>query len=107
MAYHMARIWPERIEKVIIASSGVNMRRKDNEAMLKRANVEKIDEFLLPVTAEQLRTLMKLAVFKGGGRKMPDFFFNDFIHVRTKLVTSFFLILNSLIKFHFISQIFF
>ncbi|KAA0064703.1 hypothetical protein IC582_005944 [Cucumis melo] len=80
VAYHMARIWPERIEKVIIASSGVNMRRKDNEAMLKRANVEKIDEFLLPVTAEQLRTLMKLAVFKGGGRKMPDFFFNDFIH---------------------------
>ncbi|XP_038885740.1 monoacylglycerol lipase ABHD6-like isoform X2 [Benincasa hispida] len=80
VAYHMARIWPERIEKVIIASSGVNMRRKDNDAMLKRANVEKIDEFLLPVTAEQLRTLMKLAVFKGVGRRMPDFFLNDFIH---------------------------
>ncbi|CAK9313211.1 unnamed protein product [Citrullus colocynthis] len=80
VAYHMARIWPERIEKVIIASSGVNMRRKDNDAMLKRANVEKIDEFLLPMTAEQLRTLMKLAVCNGAGRRMPDFFLNDFIH---------------------------
>ncbi|XP_022131781.1 uncharacterized protein LOC111004859 [Momordica charantia] len=80
VAYHMARFWPERIEKVIIASSGVNMRRKDNEAMLKRANVEKIDDFLLPVTAEQLRTLMKLAVFKEVGRRLPDFFLNDFIH---------------------------
>lgn len=80
VAYHMARIWPERIEKVIIASSGVNMRRKDNDAMLKRANVEKIDEFLLPMTAEQLRTLMKLAVYNGAGRRMPDFFLNDFIH---------------------------
>ncbi|XP_023546569.1 epoxide hydrolase 4-like [Cucurbita pepo subsp. pepo] len=80
VAYHMARIWPERIEKVVIASSGVNMRRKDNDAMLKRANVENIDEFLLPMTAEQLRTLMKLAVFKGVGRRMPDFFLNDFIH---------------------------
>ncbi|KAK9142176.1 hypothetical protein Syun_011576 [Stephania yunnanensis] len=37
VAYNMGRMWPDRVEKVVIASSGVNMRRRDNEELLKRA----------------------------------------------------------------------
>ncbi|XP_040997618.1 4,5:9,10-diseco-3-hydroxy-5,9,17-trioxoandrosta-1(10),2-diene-4-oate hydrolase-like [Juglans microcarpa x Juglans regia] len=79
VAYHMARIWPEKVEKVVIASSGVNMRRRDNEGLLKRANLEKIEELMLPATAEQLRTLLSLSVSKRF-HLLPDFFLNDFLH---------------------------
>ncbi|KAL7592774.1 hypothetical protein Lser_V15G33619 [Lactuca serriola] len=77
VAYRVAEMWPERVEKVVIASSGVNMRPRDNHELLKRANVEKIDELMLPETAAQLRTLFRLAV--SNRVYMPDFFLNDFI----------------------------
>ncbi|XP_050374661.1 uncharacterized protein LOC126792243 [Argentina anserina] len=54
VAYHLARMWPEIVEKVVIASSGVNMRGRDSEALLKRADVYKIEELMLPATAAQL-----------------------------------------------------
>ncbi|KAL2545166.1 alpha/beta-hydrolase superfamily protein [Forsythia ovata] len=77
VAYHMAARWPERVEKVVIASSGVNLRRRDNDELLKRSRVEKIEELMLPATAGQLRTLMGLSVFRR--TYMPDFLLNDFI----------------------------
>lgn len=79
VAYHVARMWPERVEKVVIASSGVNMKRGDNEALVKRANLERIDHLMLPESASQLRTLTGLAVSKNLDI-VPDFFFNDFVH---------------------------
>lgn len=78
VAYQMARMWPERVEKVVIASSGVNMRRRDNEALMKRAKLEKIEELMLPVTAAQLRTLMGLALSMRFNI-FPDFFLNDLL----------------------------
>lgn len=78
VSYRLAEMWPERVEKVVIASSGVNMRPIHNTELMKRANVEKIDELMLPQTAGQLRTLMRLAVYNNRVY-MPDFFLNDFI----------------------------
>nr|GEV00818.1 epoxide hydrolase 4-like [Tanacetum cinerariifolium] len=78
VSYRLAEMWPERVEKVVIASSGVNMRPIHNVELMKRANVEKIDELMLPQTAGQLRTLLRLAVFNNRVY-MPDFFLNDFI----------------------------
>lgn len=77
VAYRMAVMWGERVEKVVVASSGVNMRRRDNLELMKRAKVEKVEELLLPATAGQLRTLMRLAVSQRF--YMPDFFLKDFI----------------------------
>lgn len=82
VAYHMARMWPERVQKVVIASSGINMRPRDMEALLKRAKREKIEELMLPATAGQFRTLMGLSVFKRF-QIVPDFLLNDFVHVRS------------------------
>ncbi|KAL1833828.1 hypothetical protein ACET3Z_003479 [Daucus carota] len=77
VAYNMAVRWPERVEKVVIASSGVNMRLRDNKELVKRANMERIEEVMLPKTAAQLRSLTALAVFRR--TRVPDFFLNDVI----------------------------
>ncbi|KAG5566140.1 hypothetical protein RHGRI_001915 [Rhododendron griersonianum] len=65
VAYRMAEMWPERVEKVVIASSGVNLRYRDNVELVRdRARVEKVEEVLLPGTAAQLRVLLGLAFTK-------------------------------------------
>ncbi|XP_016434834.1 uncharacterized protein LOC107761167 [Nicotiana tabacum] len=79
VAYHMATMWPEKVEKVTIASSGVNMKKKDNGELLKRAKVEKIEDLLLPATASQLRTLITLSTHRRPPY-LPDFLFSDFIN---------------------------
>lgn len=78
VAYHMGLMFPDRVQKVVIASSAVNMTRKDNEDFLKRADADKLEEVMLPVKASQLRRMMRLSVFKS--LYMPDFFLNDVIH---------------------------
>lgn len=78
VAYRMAAMWPERVEKVVIASSAVNMKSTDNKELLERANMDKVEDVMLPRTAAQMRTLMGLAVFRRP--YMPDFVLNDFIH---------------------------
>ncbi|EOY30071.1 Alpha/beta-Hydrolases superfamily protein, putative isoform 4, partial [Theobroma cacao] len=80
VAYHMAKMWPDKVEKVVIASSGVNMSKADNMALLKRSNLENIEDFMLPETATQLRTLTRLAVSKRMIAMIPDFFLNDFVN---------------------------
>ncbi|XP_042058831.1 2-hydroxymuconate semialdehyde hydrolase-like isoform X1 [Salvia splendens] len=77
VAYRMASMWPERVEKVVIASSAANMRRRDHVELMKRAKVEKVDDLLLPSSASQLRKLLGLSVFRR--LFMPDFILNDFI----------------------------
>ncbi|XP_044463077.1 uncharacterized hydrolase YugF-like [Mangifera indica] len=78
VAYHMAKMWADNVEKVVIASSGVNLTHSDNEALLKRAKVESIEHLMLPETTSQLRTLTGLAVSKKL-RIIPDFFLNDVV----------------------------
>ncbi|CAK7352752.1 unnamed protein product [Dovyalis caffra] len=80
VSYHIARLFPERVEKVVIASSGVNMTKKDNEELVKKAKLEKIDDLMLPRTPSDLRALFGVAVSKRGLQMVPDFFLNDFIN---------------------------
>lgn len=75
----MAAMWPERVEKVVIANSAVNMRRDDHVELLKRAKLENIEDLLLPNTASQLRKLFGLSVSRR--LYVPDFILNDFIDV--------------------------
>ncbi|KAJ4979244.1 hypothetical protein NE237_010024 [Protea cynaroides] len=58
VAYHMASMRPERVEKVVIASSAVNMVQKDHEELLERAKVKVIDDLMLPKTAAQLHNII-------------------------------------------------
>lgn len=79
VAYHLAEMLGERVEKVVIASSGVNMKKSDNAALLQRAELEKIEDLMLPVTPQQLRKLMTLAVSKRV-QFVPDFFLKDYLN---------------------------
>lgn len=86
VAYHVARFWPERVEKVVIASSGVNMRRRDNEELVKeRAKMERIEDLLLPESGSQLRTLMGLVMYTKINTLIPNFLLNDLVHVSNYL----------------------
>ncbi|KAK2645027.1 hypothetical protein Ddye_020222 [Dipteronia dyeriana] len=78
VAYHMARMLPEKVEKVVIASSGVNMKRSDNEELVRRARLESIEHLMLPESASQLRALTGLAVYKKLDI-VPDFFLKDVV----------------------------
>ncbi|XP_059274778.1 uncharacterized protein LOC132029543 [Lycium ferocissimum] len=79
VAYHMGKMCPGKVEKVIIASSGVNIKKKDNDGLMERANVEKIEDLLLPATASQLRKLISLSAHRRPPY-LPDFLFNDLIN---------------------------
>ncbi|GJV79391.1 alpha/beta hydrolases superfamily protein [Tanacetum coccineum] len=78
VAYRLAEMWPERVEKVVFASSGINMRPINNVELMKKANVETIDELMLPETAGQLRKLMRFAA-NISRLYVPDCILNDFI----------------------------
>ncbi|XP_049376786.1 uncharacterized protein LOC125841665 isoform X1 [Solanum stenotomum] len=79
VAYHMAKMLPGRVEKVIIASSAVNIKKIDNDGLLKRANVEKIEDLMLPATVTQLRVSITASTNRSLPY-LPDFFLNDFIN---------------------------
>ncbi|GMQ02367.1 hypothetical protein CsSME_00048635 [Camellia sinensis var. sinensis] len=79
VAYRMGLMWPERVEKVVIASSGVNMSPTDNPDLLNRAQLHKIEDLMLPASPSHLRTLLSLAVFRPL-HYIPDFFLNDVLH---------------------------
>ncbi|KAG5244059.1 hydrolase family protein [Salix suchowensis] len=80
VTYHIARMFPERVEKVVIASSGVNMKKKNNEELVKKAKLEKIDDLMLPQKPSDLRALLGVAVSKPSLLMVPDFFLNDVIN---------------------------
>ncbi|KAL5074510.1 hypothetical protein RYX36_013494 [Vicia faba] len=80
VAYNLAKILgEEKIEKVVICSSGVNMTKNHNVKLLERAGVEKIEDLMLPTSPQSLRKLMTLAVAKRIAF-MPDFLLNDFLN---------------------------
>ncbi|PIA27649.1 hypothetical protein AQUCO_07600069v1, partial [Aquilegia coerulea] len=79
VAYHMADLFKDRVEKVIIASSALNKKASDHQVLLEKANVEKAEDVMLPKNANQLRNLMRLAAFQQPPY-LPDFLLNDFIN---------------------------
>jgi len=81
VAYNLAKmLGEERVEKVVIASSGVNMKRSNNVALVQRAELDKIEDLLLPATPQQLRKLMSLSIYNSP-QFLPHFLLNDFLHV--------------------------
>lgn len=92
VAYHLANMFgEERVQKVVIASSAVNMTKSDNVGLLERAGLEKIEDLMLPATPQHLRKLMSLSVSSKRVHMMPDFFLKDFLNVSS---FSFFFLLS-------------
>ncbi|CAJ2643750.1 unnamed protein product [Trifolium pratense] len=80
VAYNLAKmLGEEKIEKVVIASSGVNMTKNHNVELLKKVGLDKIEDLMLPSTTQHLRKLMSLAVAKRIPY-VPNFFLKDFLN---------------------------
>ncbi|KAL8063104.1 hypothetical protein ABFX02_01G006100 [Erythranthe guttata] len=77
VAYHMAAMWPERMEKVVFASCAVNMSQRDTNELMERAKVEKIEDLLMPVNATQLRKLLSFIAVRPP--YLPDFLLKGFV----------------------------
>ncbi|EFH50296.1 predicted protein [Arabidopsis lyrata subsp. lyrata] len=85
VAYNMAKMFPEKVEKVVLASSGVNLRRSDNEAFIARAKCHGIKEVMLPASATDLRRTSGMVSSKRLDY-VPDFVLNDFCQEKAELL---------------------
>lgn len=81
VAYNLAKmLGEEKIEKVVIASSGVNMTKNHNVRLLEKAGMDKIEDLMLPSSPQHLRKMMKFAVAKRI-HFIPDFLLKDMLNV--------------------------
>ncbi|KAI3841581.1 hypothetical protein MKX03_023435 [Papaver bracteatum] len=80
VAYHMARLRPDRVEKVIIVNSAINLRRKDSEELMKKAKIEKIESLFMPESPAELLTCIRLINHKKFPIYIPEFSLNDVLN---------------------------
>lgn len=78
VAFRLAHLFPERVQKVILANSGACMTPKDNDELLKRSGFFKVSDLLLPQSPAALRTLMGLSIHMP--TFLPSFILQDVIN---------------------------
>ena len=86
VGYTIAAQWPEKVEKVVIACSGVCFEESDmDKGLLSVKSIDDATSILLAQTPEKLKELMRMAFFKPP-QNVPSCFLSDFIDVRLLLV---------------------
>lgn len=86
VAYSMAVQYPERVQKVVIACSGVCVEESDmDKGLLSVKSIDDATSILLAQTPEKLKELIRMAFFKPP-KSVPSCFLNDFIDVRLTLI---------------------
>ncbi|KAF5201838.1 alpha/beta-Hydrolases superfamily protein [Thalictrum thalictroides] len=89
VAYHMARLFKDRVEKVIIACSALNKKASDHQVLLEKANVEKAEDVMLPKNPNQLEKFDEFAFIQNLKKKkelMMEFDFGDDLHLQISLL---------------------
>ncbi|VVA91649.1 unnamed protein product [Arabis nemorensis] len=83
VAYKMAEIWPEMVEKLVIVSSGVGFTQQEKTTEMRKHGGDYCSEILVPKTPMDLRTLVRISM--NTGLKfldwVPDFILSQFITV--------------------------
>ncbi|XP_077230016.1 uncharacterized protein LOC143863233 isoform X1 [Tasmannia lanceolata] len=79
VAFRMADLYEDEIEKVVILSSGIYFTDEQKEEWLKREERDVVEIFV-PEKAEDLRVLVRRSMFRPP-EWMPEFLLQDFIHV--------------------------
>ncbi|XP_010498095.1 PREDICTED: uncharacterized protein LOC104775854 [Camelina sativa] len=82
VAYGMAEMWPEMVEKLVIVSSGVGFTQKQKTAEMKKHGGD-CSKILVPKTPMDLRLLIKISMNTGLTfvHWVPDFILSQFISV--------------------------
>ncbi|RZS27286.1 hypothetical protein BHM03_00060734 [Ensete ventricosum] len=86
VAYHVARaMGPDRVERVVIASSDLLKGPEDDKALVERADGRGgVADLLLPRTTADMRRLVRVAVHRPP-RFMPEFIVRDMLRVNVQL----------------------
>uniref|UniRef100_A0A0C9QLQ0 TSA: Wollemia nobilis Ref_Wollemi_Transcript_26734_848 transcribed RNA sequence n=1 Tax=Wollemia nobilis TaxID=56998 RepID=A0A0C9QLQ0_9CONI len=80
VAYNLAYLYPDAVQKVILVASGVCLEEKDmEEGLFKISDLTTAISILLPQTATNLKTLMKMSFFRAP-KIIPSCFLKDFIN---------------------------
>ncbi|CAA0331476.1 unnamed protein product [Arabidopsis thaliana] len=82
VAYRIAKIWPEMIEKLVIVSSGVGFTQQQKMTEMKKHGGD-VSEILVPSNPRDLRLLVKVSMNTGIRFLdwVPDFILSQFIAV--------------------------
>ncbi|GJZ93915.1 monoacylglycerol lipase ABHD6-like protein [Tanacetum coccineum] len=81
VGYTIAAQWPEKVEKVVIACSGVCFEESDmDQGLLSVKSIDDATSILLAQTPAKLKELMRMAFFKPP-QNVPSCFLSDFIDV--------------------------
>ncbi|MCO5547466.1 hypothetical protein L7F22_000916 [Adiantum nelumboides] len=78
VAFRLAHMFPDRVEKVVIVSSPMCITPRDVQELLERAHVDNASDLFLPQSPAILRTLLQLSFLKSFPF-LPTFVCNDVI----------------------------
>jgi len=77
VAFRMAELYPEFVNKVVFSSSGVCMGPDNNEKLLKKHGLSHISQILIPQTVADVRAGISSVMYKQPW--LPDFIIRDLI----------------------------
>lgn len=84
VAYHMARLLgPERIKRVVIASSDLLKSEEDDKELMARAGVDNLVDLMLPNNTKTLKSLLGLTTYRAP-KFMPEFLLRDIMRSHYK-----------------------
>ncbi|XP_016649360.1 PREDICTED: lipase 1-like isoform X1 [Prunus mume] len=84
VAYWLAEMYPELVEKVVVVSCGVGMTEEQKREQINKVGSNALN-LLVPESAHDLRLLVNLTMHKPGPSKwVPDIFLHGFINVTYK-----------------------
>ncbi|KAI5068407.1 hypothetical protein GOP47_0016752 [Adiantum capillus-veneris] len=72
VAFRLAHLFPQRVQKVVIANSGVCTTCQDEQELLERAKLKVVEDLLLPQSVAAFRTLLCLS-YNSFLRNIPSF----------------------------------
>ncbi|GAB4842634.1 hypothetical protein Ancab_012607 [Ancistrocladus abbreviatus] len=80
VGYRMVEMYPEVVERVVILSSGVGSTVEQLWELVEKIG-RRAEDLLVPEVAEDLKMLVKTAVYKYNPEWIPNFFLKEFINV--------------------------
>lgn len=83
VAYRMAHMYPNSVNKLVLSSSAVNMTAEADAAMVRRFKTKDVTEILQPCDVEGVRRASVLAFHWQPPFTIPAFICNDILDVST------------------------
>ena len=80
VAFHVARLAGERVDRLVIASSDPMKTEIDDQELLARANLSSIHDLIVPRSTSSMRTLIDLAI-RRRLTFLPEFLLRDALKV--------------------------